>query len=384
MLVMASSAYDLAVIGSGPGGYVAAIKASQMGLKTACIEKNLTLGGTCLNIGCIPSKENCITLELNVSHMFITKGDNISFDLDKMMKHKENCVSTLTKGISSLFKFNKVDHIQGFGKILSPGKVIVAGSDNSSKTIEAKNILIATGSEVTPFPGIDIDEKNIISSTGALSLKSVPQRMVVIGAGVIGLELIACDVLLVSVGRRSFTHNLGLQEMGIKLDDKGRIIVNDKFETSFKKCIILRYNIYSVYAIGDCIPGPMLAHKAEEEGIACVEGISGLSTHLNYNSIPNVIYTHPEVAWAGISEEEAKNLSLKYKVGKFPLSSNGRSRAVGEIDGFAKMITDAKTDKLLGAHFISPCAGEVINQISMAIEYGASAEDIARVCFAHP
>ncbi|XP_065668808.1 dihydrolipoyl dehydrogenase, mitochondrial isoform X2 [Hydra vulgaris] len=445
---------DLVVIGSGPGGYVAAIKAAQLGLKTYCIEKNPTLGGTCLNVGCIPSKSL-----LNNSHYYHVakkefadrgiKCDKVELDLTKMMKAKSDSVTGLTNGIATLFKANKVTRVDGFGSISGPNQVTVSKSDGSKEVITTKNIMIATGSEVTPFPGIEIDEKTIVSSTGALSLKEVPKRMVVIGAGVIGVELgsvwqrlgskvtavefldhiggmgidlevskqfqkslskqgmefklghkvtgaakqpdgslkvtvvnnktekkedIECDVLLVCVGRRPFTNGIGLEQLGIKRDEKNRIIVNSRFQTG----------IPSIYAIGDVIHGPMLAHKAEDEGIFAVEGICGSAVHIDYNCVPSVIYTHPEVGWVGKSEEQLKQEGIPYKIGKFPMMANSRAKTNNDTDGLVKVLSHKETDRLLGVYIVASCAGELINEAALAMEYGAAAEDVARVCHAHP
>ncbi|KAK7578040.1 hypothetical protein V9T40_010245 [Parthenolecanium corni] len=447
---------DLVVIGSGPGGYVAAIKAAQLGLNTVCVEKNPTLGGTCLNVGCIPSKAL-----LNNSHYYhmAHSGDlaargvdvqGVSLNLEKLMETKTAAVKALTGGIVSLFKSNKVRLVKGHGKITSLNSVSVLDENGSlSENINAKNILIATGSEVTPFAGIEIDEVQIVSSTGALSLSRVPKKLVVIGAGVIGLELgsvwgrlgaevtaveymnsiggagidgevaklfqrvlgkqgmnfklgtkvisasksggnvlvdvenvkdpskketLECDVLLVCVGRRPYTYNLGLEELGIERDEKGRIPVNSRFQTV----------IPNIFAIGDCIHGPMLAHKAEDEGIVCVEGIAGGPVHIDYNCVPSVIYTHPEVGWVGRTEEDLKKDGIEYKVGKFPFAANSRAKTNNETDGFVKALSDKLTDRLLGCHIIGPNAGELINEAVLAMEYGASCEDIARVCHAHP
>merc|ERR1719245_818368 len=434
---------DLVVIGSGPGGYVGAIKAAQLGMKTVCVEKNATLGGTCLNVGCIPSKAL-----LNNSHYYhmAKSGDlakrgvsfgSVELDLPALMAAKDTAVSSLTGGIKMLFKANKVTHAEGHGKITGVNEVSVLDQDgNVKEKYNTKNIMIATGSEVTPFPGIEIDEERIVSSTGALSLKEVPQKMILIGAGVIGVELgsvwsrlgaevtaveflghvggmgidmeiskqfqrictkqglkfklntkvtgatregdkvkvsiegvkdgktseLEADVLLVCVGRRPYTDNLGLEEMGIERDDRGRIPVNSRFQTV----------IPSVYAIGDCIHGPMLAHKAEEEGIIAAEGMLGGPVHIDYNCVPSVIYTHPEVAWVGKSEEDLKSEGVEYSVGKFPFAANSRAK------------TNNDTDRMLGAHIIGPSAGELINEAALAMEYGASCEDVARVCHAHP
>ncbi|KAF0771514.1 dihydrolipoyl dehydrogenase, mitochondrial [Aphis craccivora] len=446
---------DLVVIGSGPGGYVAAIKAAQLGLNTVCVEKNPTLGGTCLNVGCIPSKAL-----LNNSHYYhmAHSGDlnsrgveveNVKLNLEALMQTKTNAVNALTGGIAHLFKSNKITLAKGHGKIKDPNTVSVLKEDGSSEDIKTKNILIATGSEVTPFPGIDIDEETVVSSTGALKLTKVPEKMIVIGAGVIGLELgsvwsrlgakvtavefmptiggvgidgevskqfqkiltkqglsfklgtkvisasksdgrilvevenakdsskketLDCDVLLVSVGRRPYTQNLGLEENSIEKDAKGRIPVNSRFQTV----------IPNIFAIGDCIHGPMLAHKAEDEGIVCVEGITGAPVHIDYNCVPSVIYTHPEVAWVGKSEEDLKNEGIDYKIGKFPFAANSRAKTNNETDGFIKVLGDKVTDKLLGCHLIGPGVGEIVNEAVLAMEYGASCEDIARVCHAHP
>ncbi|XP_065059012.1 dihydrolipoyl dehydrogenase, mitochondrial-like [Rhopilema esculentum] len=447
---------DLVVIGSGPGGYVAAIKAAQLGMKTVCVEKNDTLGGTCLNVGCIPSKallNNSHLYHLAMTNDFENRGIMIgkpTLDLDKMMAQKLDAVKGLTSGIAYLFKNNKVVHVQGHGKITGPSEVSVMKRDGSEEVITTKNIMIATGSEVTPFPGIEIDEETIVSSTGALSLKKVPERMLIIGAGVIGLELgsvwqrlgskvtavefmsnvggvgidleiaknfqrslgklgmkfklqhkvtgatrtengtinvsiesvkdgskkeeMECDVLLVCIGRRPYLDNIGLEELGIEKDEKGRVKTNSRFQT----------NVPSVYAIGDCIDGPMLAHKAEDEGIICVEGIAGSPVHIDYNCVPSVIYTHPEVAWVGKSEEQLKSEGIKYKIGKFPMSANSRARTTNDAEGMVKVLADKETDRILGVHMIASTAGELINEACLAMEYGASAEDVARVCHAHP
>ncbi|CAO1420308.1 unnamed protein product [Diamesa hyperborea] len=445
---------DLVVIGAGPGGYVASIKAAQVGLKTVCIEKAETLGGTCLNVGCIPSKSL-----LNNSHYYhmahsgdlASRGINVgevTLDLEKLMGQKSSSVKALTGGIAQLFKKNKIDHLNGWGTIVSPNQVTAKMADGSVETVNTKYIMIATGSEVTPFPGITIDEETIVSSTGALKLKQVPKRMVVIGAGVIGLELgsvwqrlgteviaveflssiggvgidgevsksfqkilqkqglqfklgtkvmgatkhsngvtvsvesvkdgkkeeIECDVLLVCVGRRPFTENLGLENVGIATDDRGRIPVNAMLQTI----------VPNIHAIGDAIHGPMLAHKAEDEGIICVEGIMGGAVHLDYNCVPSVVYTHPEVAWVGKSEEDLKKEGVEYKIGKFPFMANSRAKTNNETDGFVKVLACKATDRILGTHMIGPGVGELINESVLAMEYGASAEDVARVCHAHP
>lgn len=446
---------DLVVIGSGPGGYVAAIKAAQLGLKTVCVEKNDTLGGTCLNVGCIPSKAL-----LNNSHYYHMAKHNdlnsrgiefegLKLNLGKMMDAKSTAVKALTGGIAHLFKQNKVSHLQGFGRITGPTEVTVDMKDGSQQKVSTKNILIATGSEVTPFPGIEIDEQTIVSSTGALSLTEVPEKMIVIGAGVIGVELgsvwsrlgsqvtlveflgniggvgidleiaktlqrslskqglkfltstkvmsasrdgglikvvtedvkkpgttqeLDCNVLLVCIGRRPYTENLGLENVGIQADNRGRIPINKRFQTS----------VPNIYAIGDCVEGPMLAHKAEDEGIVCVEGICGGVPHIDYNCVPSVVYTHPEVAWVGKSEEQLKQEGIAYKVGKFPMAANSRSKTNNDSEGLVKILGDKETDRILGAHIVCSVAGELINEAALAMEYGASCEDVARVCHAHP
>lgn len=418
----------MVVIGAGPGGYVASIKAAQMGLNTLCIEKGETLGGTCLNVGCIPSKAL-----LNNSHYYhmahsgdlssrgINVGD-VSLDLEKLMGQKSSAVKALTGGIAQLFKKNKITHLNGWGTITGPNTIEAKLVDGSVETVNTKYMIVASGSEVTPFPGIEIDEEVIVSSTGALKLKEVPKRMVIIGAGVIGLELgsvwsrlgseviavefmpaiggagidgevskafqkiltkqglkfklgskvvgasktgsgvtvsvesvkdgakedIECDVLLVCVGRRPFTQNLGLENVGIALDDRGRIPVNSHLQTI----------VPNIHAIGDVIHGPMLAHKAEDEGIICVEGILGGPCHLDYNCVPSVVYTHPEVAWVGKSEEDLKKEGIDYKVGKFPFAANSRAKTNNETEGFVKVLADKTTDRILGTHIIGPVSYE--------------------------
>ncbi|KAI0744644.1 dihydrolipoyl dehydrogenase [Earliella scabrosa] len=450
-----SEPYDAVIIGGGPGGYVAAIKAAQLGLKTACIEKRGSLGGTCLNVGCIPSKAM-----LNNSHMYHqTKHDlkrrgidvsDVSLNLPVMLKAKDDAVTGLTKGIETLFKQNKVDYIKGTASFVSPTKLSVKLNDGGETEVEGKNIVIATGSEVAPFPGggIEIDEEQIVSSTGALSLKEVPEKMVVIGGGIIGLEMgsvwsrlgaqvtvveflggiggagideeiakqfqrslskqglkfmlntkvtsaekkdgkvyiktesakggkeetIEANVVLVSVGRRPYTDGLNLEAAGVELDNKGRIVIDDQFNTSVK----------GIRCIGDVTFGPMLAHKAEEEGIAAVEHIAKGHGHVNYHAIPSVVYTHPEVAWVGKTEQELKAAGVKYNVGKFPFAANSRAKTNLDTEGIVKFITEAETDRVLGVHIIGPNAGEMIAEAVLAVEYGASAEDIARTCHAHP
>ncbi len=443
--------FDVIVIGGGPGGYVCAIRAAQLGLKTACIESRGSLGGTCLNVGCIPSKSL-----LNLSHNYKkAKKDfneqgieisNIQLNIKKMMLSKEKSIQVLTKGVEFLFKKNKVTYLKGKGVPFSKNEIIVYEKGNKT-SYKTKNIVIATGSEASSLPGIDIDEKNIISSTGALSLDKVPNKLVVIGGGYIGLEMgsvwsrlgsevtvveylnfitpgmdkeiakefqkiltkqgmkfklnskvqsvsnkskllsidiinnetskkekIEADKVLVSVGRKPYTEGLNLSKIGVKKDKKGRIEVNDKFETSVK----------NIYAIGDVIKGPMLAHKAEEEGIAVAEVLVGQSGHVNYDTIPGVIYTSPEVATVGKTEEQLKESKISYKVGKFPFLANSRAKVNNETDGFVKILADSKTDKVLGVHIIGPHCGDMIGELALAMEFGASAEDIARTCHAHP
>ncbi len=444
-----SEKFDVTVIGGGPAGYVCAIRASQLGLKTACIESRGTLGGTCLNIGCIPSKSL-----LNLSEAFhqakdfskigIETGD-IKLNLSKMMKNKDKAVTILTKGVEFLFKKNKVTYFKGYGSILDKNKISIKSSDDE-KIIETKNIVISTGSEAVSLPGVEFDEEKILSSTGALNIPKVPKKMLIIGAGYIGLEMGSVwsrlgsevhvieyldhitpgldkeisqefmkilkkqkinfhlntkverisktdkgviletndnqnkkqkfegDVVLISVGRKPFTKSLNIENIGIQCDSKGRVKVNEKFET----------NINNIYAVGDVKDGPMLAHKAEEEGIAVAEIIAGQAGHVNYDLIPGVIYTTPEVAYVGKSEEDLKKINLSYKVGKFPFMANSRAKAVDKPEGFVKILADNKTDKVLGVHIIGPHAGEMIAEMSVAMEFGASSEDIARTCHAHP
>lgn len=442
-----SESFDLIVIGAGPGGYVAAIKAAQLGMKVACVEKRGALGGTCLNVGCIPSKALLHSSELyeeTLKHAADhgIKTGKVSLDLKAMMKRKSDAVEGLTKGIEGLFKKNKVEWIKGEGVVAGAGKVTVG------KTAYAtKNILIATGSDVMPLPGVAVDEKTIVSSTGALELAEVPKKLVVIGAGVIGLELgsvwrrlgaeveviefldritpgmdnelskqfqrtlekqgmvfrlghkvteakksakgvsltvepsaggkavqVAADVVLVCIGRTPYTKGLGLEAAGVKLDARGRVAVDAHFQT----------NVPGIYAIGDVIAGPMLAHKAEEEGIAAVEYMAGQKPHINYDAIPGVIYTWPEVASVGRTEEQLKEAGVEYTVGKFPFLANSRGRSVGQTDGFVKILADAKTDEVYGVHILGPDAGTLIAEAVLAMEYRASSEDIARTCHAHP
>ena len=444
-----SEKFDVTVIGGGPGGYVWAIRLSQLGLKTACIESRSTLGGTCLNIGCIPSKSL-----LNLSENFhkaknfkkigIETGE-IKLNLSKMMENKDKAVTTLTKGVEFLIKKNKISYFKGTGSFKSPSKISIV-KDGKETTIITGKTIISTGSEPVSLPGIDFDEEKILSSTGALSISSLPKKMIVVGGGYIGLELgsvwsrlgtevqvieflehitpgmdkeisnefmkilkkqgikfqlntkvekitkknngviieisnkngdknkLEADVVLISVGRKPFTNNLNLENIGVELDKKGRVKVNKNFET----------NIKNIYAIGDVIEGPMLAHKAEEEGIAVAELIAGQSGHVNYDVIPGVVYTSPEVASVGKTEEQLKEKGISYKIGKFPFAANSRAKAIDDPEGFVKILADSVTDKVLGVHIIGPHAGEMIAEMSVAMEFGASSEDIARTCHAHP
>ncbi len=443
--------FDLIVIGGGPGGYVCAIRASQLGLKTACIESRGTLGGTCLNVGCIPSK-SLLNLSENFHKAkkdFNQQGieiDGIKLNIEKMMLNKNKSVQVLTKGVEFLFKKNKVSYIKGKGVLFSKNDIVVYENNQKTK-YKAKNIVIATGSTVSTIPGIEIDEKNVISSTGALSLNKVPKKLAVIGGGYIGLEMgsvwsrlgaevtvieyldhitpgmdreisnefkkilikqgikfrlsskvnsvksnnqdvlinftdiknskdesMNFDKVLVSVGRKPYTEGLNLSKIGIKKDSKGRIEVNEKLQTSVK----------NIYAIGDVIKGPMLAHKAEEEGIAVAEILAGQAGHVNYDVIPGVVYTSPEVATVGKTEEQLKEENKLYKVGKFPFLANSRAKVNNETEGFVKILADSKTDKVLGVHIIGPHCGDMIAEMALAMEFGASAEDIARTCHAHP
>jgi dihydrolipoamide dehydrogenase len=446
------SEFDLVVIGGGPGGYVAAIKAAQLGLKVACVEKRGALGGTCLNVGCIPSKAllNSSHLYEQASHSFSNHGikvSGLSLDVASMQKHKDDIVKGLTKGIEGLFAKNKVTYLKGLGAINKQGEVSVTLEDSKIEVIKTKNILIATGSEPAGLPGIETDGKKIITSDQAIHLTYVPKKLVVIGAGVVGLELgsvwrrlgsevtvieyldkilppmddevsktfqntlekqginfklgtkvtsakanskgveitiqsvndgntetISSDILLVAIGRKPYTTGLGLKEAGVKLDDRGRIITDAHFQT----------NISGIYAIGDVIAGPMLAHKAEEDGIAAVEIMVGQAGHVNYDLVPSVVYTHPEIAMIGKTEEQLKASSVAYKKGKFPFLANSRARTVDETDGFVKILADKDTDEVLGVHIIGPQAGTLIGEASVAMAYRASSEDIARICHSHP
>ncbi len=443
--------FDVIVIGGGPGGYVCAIRSAQLGLKTACIESRGSLGGTCLNVGCIPSK-SLLNLSENYNKAkndFYKQGielNNVKLNIEKMMLNKEKTVQVLTKGVEFLFKKNKVTYIKGKGVMFSKNDIVVY-SNEEKKSYKTKNVVIATGSQATSLPGIEIDEKNIVSSTGALSFDKVPEKLAIIGGGYIGLEMgsvwsrlgskvtvieyldhitpgmdkeisnefqkilkkqgiefklnskvtsvsekknkvtvdfsdnktnqldkFECDKVLVSVGRKPYTEGLNLSKIGVKKDEKGRIEVNKKLQTS----------IENIYAIGDVIKGPMLAHKAEEEGIAVAEIIAGQAGHVNYNVIPGVIYTSPEVATVGKTEEQLKSEKINYKIGKFPFMANSRAKVNNETEGFVKILADAKTDKVLGVHIIGPHSGDMIAEMALAMEFGASAEDIARTCHAHP
>ncbi len=449
---MSESRFDLVVIGGGPGGYVAAIRAAQLGLTVACVEKRGTLGGTCLNVGCIPSKAL-----LQSSHHFETaskefaahgiKTTGLEVDLDAMLKRKDKVVEDLTKGIEFLFKKNKVTYIQGTAVLAGEGRIKITLPDNQEQEISASNIVIATGSEAAPLPGVEIDERQIVSSTGALSLNQIPSSMIVIGGGVIGLELgsvwrrlgaevtvvefldtllpgmdmdvrkqmqrsmkkqkmkiklstkvtgankdengvsvtvesikkgesetLQAEVVLVAIGRIPYTQGLGLEHVGVVTDEKGFIQVDKSLKTS----------VDGIYAIGDVIGGPMLAHKAEEEGIALAENLAGKPGHVNYGSIPGVVYTWPEVASVGRSEDGLKRDEVAYTVGKFPFSANSRARANGDSEGFVKILADVETDKVLGVHMVGPGAGELIAEAVSVMEFGGSAEDIARTCHAHP
>jgi dihydrolipoamide dehydrogenase len=443
--------FDLIVIGGGPGGYVCAIRAAQLGLKTACVESRGSLGGTCLNVGCIPSK-SLLNLSENFHKAkkdFNQQGieiEGIKLNIEKMMSNKNKSIQILTKGVEFLFKKNKVTYIKGKGVIFSKNDVVVY-DDNKKTNYKSKNIVIATGSDVASLPGIKIDEKKIISSTGALSLNKVPKKLAVIGGGYIGLEMgsvwsrlgsevtvieyldfitpgmdreisnefkkilikqgmkfemgskvtsvknkgakvlinytniknskdenLEVDKVLVSVGRKPYTEGLNLTKVGVKKDNKGRIEVNEKLQTS----------IQNIYAIGDVIKGPMLAHKAEEEGIAVAEILAGQAGHVNYDVIPGVIYTSPEVATVGKTEEQLKEENKNYKVGKFPFLANSRAKVNNTTEGFVKILADSKSDKVLGVHIIGPHCGDMIAEMALAMEFGASAEDIARTCHAHP
>ena len=442
-----ADSFDVIVIGAGPGGYVCAIRAAQLGMKVACVEKRATLGGTCLNVGCIPSKALLQSSEHfdEAKHKLAEHGVNVgavSLDLKKMQARKGEVVGANTKGIEFLFKKNKVTWLKGEGRVAAPGKVTVGDT-----TYDTKHIVIATGSESIPLPGVEVDETQIVTSTGGLELTKVPGHMVVIGGGYIGLELgsvwrrlgaevtvvefldrlvpsmdnevgqafqkilgkqgmtfklktkvtgatkgkdgvtltlepagggaaeqLKADVVLLAIGRRAYTESLGLAEVGVALDERGRVKTDGHFAT----------NVPGIWAIGDVIAGPMLAHKAEEEGVALAEQLAGQHGHVNYGAIPGVVYTWPEVASIGETEDQLKARGQAYKVGKFPFMANGRARAMGEMDGFVKILADKDTDRVLGAHIIGPDAGTLIAEIAIAMEFGASAEDVARTCHAHP
>jgi len=444
--------FDLVVIGGGPGGYVCAIRAAQLGLKTACVESRGALGGTCLNVGCIPSK-SLLNLSENFHKAqkdFNQQGieiEGIKLNIEKMMSNKNKSIQVLTKGVEFLFKKNKVTYFKGKGVLFSKNDIVVYESNNKRTNIKSKNIVIATGSDVASLPGVNIDEKNIVSSTGALSFDKVPKKLAIIGGGYIGLEMgsvwsrlgsevtvieyleyitpgmdreisnefqkiltkqgikfkmrsrvdsvknkgnlvsikytnvnnskeetFEVDKVLVSVGRKPYTEGLNLTKVGVKKDSKGRIEVNDKLQTA----------VNNIYAIGDVIKGPMLAHKAEEEGIAVAEILAGQAGHVNYDVIPGVVYTSPEVATVGKTEEELKKKNISYKVGKFPFLANSRAKVNNATDGFVKILADSKTDKVLGVHIIGPHCGDMIAEMALAMEFGASSEDIARTCHAHP
>jgi dihydrolipoamide dehydrogenase len=445
--------YDLVIIGSGPGGYVCAIRAAQLGMKTAVIEKDATFGGTCLNVGCIPSKAMLHASELyeEAEHTFDKMGIKVgtpSVDLPALHKYRLQNVESNVKGVDFLFKKNKVETFRGVGRIVAPGKVEVKADDGKTQMLETKNIIIATGSDVARLPGIEIDEKRIVSSTGALEFPKVPQKLIVVGAGIIGMELGSvwrrlgaevtvvefldhilpgidsevarqfqrmqekqgitfklsskvtavdtsgktlkvriepaagggsaetreADIVLVAIGRVPYSEGLGLDAIGVKRDSRGRVVVDARYRT----------NVAGICAIGDVIAGPMLAHKAEEEGVAAAEILAGQSGHVNYEVIPNVVYTFPEIASVGKTEEELKAAGVGYNVGKFPFSANARARANLATEGFVKILADAKTDRVLGVHILGPDAETMIAEAAIAMEFGASSEDIARTCHAHP
>lgn len=450
---MADNEFDFVVIGAGPGGYVAAIRAAQLGLSTALVEKRETLGGTCLNVGCIPSKAL-----LHSSHLFEEAGtgfadhgikaSKVELDLKTMMAHKDGVVSDTIKGVDFLMKKNKITRLLGTGVITAKGEVTVdPGGKGKKEVLKAKHIVIATGSDVAPLPGVDIDEKQIVSSTGALALPKVPKSLIVVGAGVIGLEMgsvwrrlgaevtvvefldhilpgmdaelskhtqrtlrrqgmnfemsrkvtaakkaksgvtltvesvkggdieeMKAEIVLVAIGRKPYTDGLGLDEIGVERDERGFVKVNDKFQTS----------VDGVYAIGDVIGGAMLAHKAEDEGVVLAEIVAGQSGHIDYDAIPGIVYTWPEVASVGKTEEQLKEAGIEYNIGKFPFTANARARAMGDVEGFVKILADATTDRVLGVHILGPAAGDLIQECVVAMEFGGSAEDIARTCHGHP
>ncbi|HEV2552364.1 MAG TPA: dihydrolipoyl dehydrogenase [Bosea sp. (in: a-proteobacteria)] len=444
--------YDLVVIGTGPGGYVCAIRAAQLGLKVAVVEKRKTHGGTCLNVGCIPSKALLHASEMfaEAGHVFPSLGVVVgtpTLDLKQMMTHKKETVDANVNGVAFLLKKNKIEPFHGTASIPAAGKVVVTAEDGSTRELETKNIVIATGSEAAGLPGVTIDEKTVVTSTGALELTAVPKELVVVGAGVIGLEIgsvwsrlgakvtvieyldrilpgmdaevakqfqrilekqgfsfrlgakvtkvetgkkggatltvepsaggeastLSADIVLVAIGRRPNTDGLGLEGAGVATE-RGRVVIDDHFKT----------NVAGIYAIGDVVRGPMLAHKAEDEGVAVAEIIAGKHGHVNYDAIPGVVYTSPEVASLGKTEEELKAAGVDYKVGKFPFTANGRARAMRQTDGFVKVLADAKTDRVLGCHIIGPRAGDLIAEVTVLMEFGGSSEDLARTCHAHP
>jgi dihydrolipoamide dehydrogenase len=442
--------FQVVVIGGGPGGYVCAIRLAQLGFKTACIESRGLLGGTCLNVGCIPSKSLLnLSEEFHKVQHLSNKGievGEVKLNLSKMMKSKDKAVTILTKGVEFLLKKNKITYYKGIGSFKSKNEILIKGEKNKETLIQAEKIIIATGSAPVSLPGVEFDEKAVVSSTGALKLEQVPKKMVVIGGGYIGLEMASvwsrlgaevhvvefldhitpgmdkeisnefmkilkkqginfhmqhkvktikknksgtiisttdkdgnkkdfeCDVVLISVGRKANTNGLNLQTVGVELDEKNRVKTDKNFKT----------NQDNIYAIGDVIAGPMLAHKAEDEGIAVAENIAGQSGHVNYDTIPGVVYTTPEVASIGKTEEQLKEKNIKYKIGKFSFMANSRAKAIDDAEGFVKILAEEKTDKVLGAHLIGPHAGDLIAEIGIAMEFGASSEDIARTCHAHP
>jgi dihydrolipoamide dehydrogenase len=446
------ASYDLVIIGTGPGGYVCAVRAAQLGMKVAVVEKDATLGGTCLNVGCMPSKALLHASEMfeEAGHSFAKMGVSVSapkLDLPAMMNFKQQGIDGNVKGVDFLMKKNKIDVIHGKGKVLGAGKVEISGGDGKTQIVETRNIVIATGSDIARLKGIEIDEKRIVSSTGALSLDKVPGKLLIVGAGVIGLELgsvwqrlgaevtvvefldrilpgmdgevakqfqrilekqgfkfklgakvtgvdtsgktlvaqvepaaggaaekLEADVVLVSIGRVPYTEGLGLKEAGVALDNRGRVQIDAHFATSVK----------GVYAIGDVVAGPMLAHKAEDEGVAVAEILAGQAGHVNYDVIPGVVYTTPEVSAVGKTEEELKQAGVAYTVGKFPFTANGRSKVYQTTEGFVKVLADAKTDRVLGVHIVGREAGEMIHEAAVLMEFGGSAEDLARTCHAHP
>jgi dihydrolipoamide dehydrogenase len=443
--------HDLLVIGAGPGGYVCAIRAAQLGMKVAVVEKRATLGGTCLNVGCIPSKALLYASEMfeEAAHGLSALGVVVAqpkLDLSAMMKHKDETVASNVAGVAFLFNKNKIDWVVGEGRLAAPGKVVVKGADGKEQTLEAKAIVIATGSDVAPLPGVEIDEKTVVSSTGALALAKPPKKLIVVGAGVIGLELgsvwrrlgsevtvvefldrilpgmdgevgkqfqrmlekqgftfhlahkvarveasaagakatiepvaggeaktLEADVVLVAIGRRPYTQGLGLEALGVAME-RGQIVIDEHFAT----------NVPGLYAIGDVVRGPMLAHKAEDEGVALAEILAGQAGHVNYDVIPAVVYASPEIASVGRSEEELKAAGIAFSVGKFPFAANGRARAMRHTDGFVKVLADAASDRVLGVHIVGFGAGEMIHEAAVLMEFGGSSEDLARTCHAHP